>query len=140
MNGRYFLDTNLFVYCFDKKSLAKQKRSQELVDQALSDNAGFISTQVIQEFLNVALRKFETPLTIPEASDYLKTVLGPLCDVFSNLDLYDRALDLKHHQKFEWYDALIVAAALQAEAKILYSEDLHHGQTLEGLKIQNPFY
>ena len=53
--------------------------------------------------------------------------------------LYQRALDLQTRYQFRFYDALIVAAALAAGCTRLYSEDLQHGQRIEGLTIVNPF-
>jgi len=53
--------------------------------------------------------------------------------------LYDRALDLHSRYRFSFYDSLIVAAALEANCTRLFSEDLQHGQRVEGLVIENPF-
>jgi len=110
-----------------------------LIDQALSSRTGLISHQVVQEFLNVALRKFETPLTVHECRSYLDQVLGPLCEVFPTVTLYQRALELKNEINVHFDDALIIAAASDAGCKILYTEDLQHNQRVAGLTIQNPF-
>ena len=66
MSGRYFLDTNVFVYTFDKDSPDKRARANELIKTALLEGTGCMSFQVIQEFMNVALRKFESSLSIPD--------------------------------------------------------------------------
>lgn len=139
MNARFFIDTNIFVYSFDADHPDKQKRAQDLIDQALSSRNGLISHQVVQEFLNVALRKFEAPLAVHECRSYLDHVLGPLCEVFPTVTLYQRALELKEEMNIHFYDALIVAAASDAGCKILYTEDLQHHQRVAGLTIQNPF-
>lgn len=139
MKDRYFLDTNIFVYTFDNTAIKKQKKAQELVKQALSKKMGIISFQVVQEFLNVATRKFASPLTTEEAKSYLEIVLKPLCEVYADLEIYQFALDIKKITHFSFYDALIIAAALKSDCKILYSEDLHDGQLISGLEIKNPF-
>jgi len=54
MGGRYFLDTNVLVYTFDDRAPAKQRRARKLVAEALETRRGLVSTQVVQEFLNVA--------------------------------------------------------------------------------------
>lgn len=87
MPDKYFLDTNIFVYCFDQTAPVKQRRAQGLIHQALTDHSGVISNQVIQEFFNVATRKFQPAMTRSEASRYLETVLAPLCEVFSSVSL-----------------------------------------------------
>ncbi len=139
MSGSYFLDTNIFVYSFDARHPSKQKTAQALIEKALLDNNGLVSYQVVQEFLNVALRKFEKPFSALEARSYLDLVLAPLCRALPTFKLYQRALELKEETGFSFYDALILASALEAGCKTLYTEDLGHRQRVAGLTIQNPF-
>ena len=139
MPDKYFLDTNIFVYSFDEASPGKQARAQELIEDSIKANIGLISFQVVQEFFNVALSKFVVPLSLPDAEVYLAMVLRPLCRVNSSVSLYDTALKLKGRFKFSFYDSLIVAAALQANCSILYSEDFQDGLRVENLRIKNPF-
>jgi len=93
----------------------------------------------VQEFFNVALRRFAQPLTVAEAEQYLGTVFRPLLTVHSSQALYAEALHLHHRYRLSWYDALIVAGAIEAQCDTLYSEDLQHGQRLNDLRIENPF-
>lgn len=55
MNGRFFLDTNIFVYSFDQTATEKQRKARELIKAGLQSGGGHINFQVIQEFFNVAL-------------------------------------------------------------------------------------
>lgn len=137
--GRYFLDTNVLVYCFDAREPAKQKKARQLVEQALTDRQGLISYQVVQELLNVATRRFVVPLSGSDARILLDRVLGPLCEVHASLELYRRALEVAERWRFAFYDALVVAGALAAGCRTLYSEDLQDGQKVEGMTIVNPF-
>jgi predicted nucleic acid-binding protein len=139
MRDRFFLDTNILIYTFDSSAPVKQKQAQKLVHQALTDGNGLISYQVIQEFLNVATKKFSTPLSYIETTLYLEQVLAPLCRFYPNNEFYYFALEIRQHSNFSFYDSLIIAAALNIGCKILYSEDLNHGQEVAGLKIINPF-
>ncbi|MBW1880301.1 MAG: PIN domain-containing protein [Deltaproteobacteria bacterium] len=138
MSDRYFLDTNILVYSFDETDRRKREGARELIAAAL-EGAGTISFQVVQEFLNVALRKFARPMTIDEAQDYLDAVLVPLCRVHSEPDLYREALAARLRWRFSFYDSLIVAAALRSGCDILYSEDLQHGQQLGRVTVMDPF-
>ncbi|MEZ5451259.1 MAG: PIN domain-containing protein [Thiothrix sp.] len=139
MSGaEFFLDTNTLVYTFDKTAPEKQAKAVQLLELALSGK-GCISFQVIQEFLNLALRKFDPPMTEAQAKRYLQTTLEPLCTVFADVALYERALAARERWRFGFYDSLIVAAALDAGCSILYSEDLQHGQKIENLTVINPF-
>lgn len=139
MNGKFFLDTNIFVYSFDRSSVAKLRRSSQLIGTAVTARTGVISYQVVQEFFNVAFRKFATPMTPEEAEQYLGAVFRPLLTVNSSQALYGEALRLTRRYRLSWYDSLIVAAALEAECSVLYSEDLQHGQRIGNLRVENPF-
>lgn len=137
--GLYFLDTNIFVYSFDATEPVKQQTARQIVQAALRTQRGVISTQVAQEFLNLALRKFAQPMTVSEAREYLKTVLLPLCRHFPSAAFYDRALLLKEETGYSWYDTLIVAAAVEAGCTTLLSEDMQSGRVVRGVTIRNPF-
>ena len=139
MNVKYFLDTNILVYSFDASHPTKRKIARDLVSEALEKGKGIISYQVIQEFLNVATRKFSVPLRITDARLYLNVVLEPLCEVFASPELFHQALEISDQWRLPFYDALIVGAALQGDCAVLYSEDLQDGQTIKGLDIQDPF-
>ncbi len=139
MSGNFFLDTNIFVYTFDPTASAKARRAQQLIREALATRRGLISYQVVQEFFNVALKRFVQPMSVAEAEQYLATVFRPLLAVHSSPALYLEALTLSGKHGMSWYDALIVAAASASQCEILYSEDLQHGRKVEGLRIQNPF-
>ena len=139
MSANYFLDTNILVYTFDVHSPAKQVRARALVEEALVHGYGTISTQVIQEFLNVAIHKFRPSLGITDTQTFLRQVLHPLCRVFPNLALYELGLELQSETGYSFYDALIVAGAITTECDTLYTEDLQDGQIVRGVLIRNPF-
>ena len=139
MNDKFFLDTNIFIYSFDKSNPDKQKRAKELISKALYHYSGCISVQVIQEFLNVAIQKFEIPLKKQDCNIYMINVLEPLCEVFSSIELYRDALEIQEGWKYSFCDSLIISAALRSNCDLLYTEDLQHGQIIQNLKIINPF-
>lgn len=139
MSGKFFLDTNIFVYSFDIRAKKKQKIARDLISTALSQNTGIISYQVVQEFLSVATRKFVKPLTPPDAKRYLSQILYPLCDVLPSESLYASALDLSRDTQYGFYDSLIVASAITSGCKTLYTEDLCHERTINTITIINPF-
>ena len=139
MNVRFFLDTNVFVYSFDRGAAAKAKRSTQLIRQAVATRKGIVSYQVVQEFFNVALRRFAPPMTVAEAEQYLGAVFRPMLAVQSSQALYSEALRLKDQHRLSWYDSLIVAASLEGRCGVLYSEDLQRGQRFGDLQIENPF-
>ena len=139
MNDRFFLDTNIFVYSFDSGAPAKARRAAELIRRAVATGKGIVSYQVAQEFFNVALRRFAKPMTMPEAEQYLVTVFRPLMGVHSSQALYADTLRLVDRYSLSWYDALIVAAAIEGKCTLLLSEDFQHGQRFDDLQVRNPF-
>ena len=139
MSDRFFLDTNIFVYSFDQSAPVKARKAAQLIRKALTTQKGVISYQVVQEFLNVALRRFSHPMQTADAEQYLGTVFRPLLSLHSSHALYVEALHLQGQSGLSWYHSLIVAAAIQAHCDLLYTEDLQHGQRFGSLQITNPF-
>ena len=125
-----FFDTSVLLYLLSKDS-AKADRVEQLLEAG-----GTISVQVLNEFAAVALRKM--PLNdIREILDTIRTV----CKVESvTLATHDLGLSINERYGFSLYDSMLVSAALIANMKDLYSEDLQHGQIIDNrLRILNPF-
>lgn len=139
MNAKFFLDTNIFVYSFDAGAPKKAGRAAELIRRAIETKAGMVSYQVVQEFFNLALRRFAQPMSSEEAEQYLATTFRSLLAVHSSHDLFGHALQLSSSHKLAWYDSLIVASAIRGRCGILYSEDLQDGRRFGDLRIVNPF-
>jgi len=133
MSDRAFLDTNVLVY-----ALGQQDDRTPAAD-ALLAGGGVVSVQVLNELASVARRKLRMPW--PEVVAALADI-RILCPdpVATTVATHDAALTLAVRLGFNFYDALIVAAALEANCSILYSEDLQDGQVIEKrLTIRNPF-
>ena len=113
--------------------------ASRLIRAALESQNGVVSYQVVQEFFNVAQRRFAQPMCPAEAAQYLDAVFRPLLRVHSSSSLFAEALSLKSSAGFSWFDSILVASALQAECTHLYTEDLQHGQRIGKLRIVNPF-
>lgn len=139
MSVRFFLDTNVFVYSFDETYPQKSARATKLIRQAVQSGNGIISFQVVQEFFNVALRRFTHPMTTAEAEQFLAITLRPLLTVHSSAALCVEALRLYSSHSLPWYDSMVLAAAIEGGAQVLYSEDFQHGQQFGDLRIEDPF-
>ncbi len=135
----HFLDTNILVYQFDDQQPAKRDRARALVRSSLERGDGICSTQVVNEFCNLALRRFAVPMTPAQCSMYLDAVLAPLCTVGWSQKLVRESLRIVERWKTSWYDSLIIAAASEGGASILYSEDLQHDMRFGDVRVQNPF-
>lgn len=136
MSADYFLDTNIIAYAFDQDSPGKQQRALELIE----DQAPWhVSWQVVQEFSNVALHRFKTPLPANTIQGFCELLLWPHCSVFPSPSIHAKALEIHTSTQYRFFDSLIVAAALESKVPILYSEDLQHGRQIGTLRIINPF-
>jgi predicted nucleic acid-binding protein len=140
MKDRYFLDTNIVVYSFDRSDPRKMSIGENLVTRGVGTGLGTISYQVVQEFFNVALRRFRSSMTLVELEQFFFRVLQPMMKVSSTPALYLEALALQEAHQLHWYDALVVTAAMKSKCKTLYSEDLQHGRRFGDLVIKNPFF
>ena len=138
MNDKFFLDTNIFVYMFDASAAQKAEKARRLIKEAVSTRKGVVSQQVVQEFFNLAFRKFQPAMTLAEAEDYLSTVFQPLL-VVQSVQTYKEALQLHSRYHLPWYDSVIVAAARESGCEILYTEDFQHEQRFGELRVKNPF-
>lgn len=136
---RYFIDTNIIIYLFDNRDANKQAIAKMIVKNALETGNGVISFQVIQEFCNAALKKFERPLSNNDCRQFVNRFLIPLCGVFPGTELYNSALDIKEKTGFSFYDSLILAAASEEKCSLIYTEDMQDGLNVSGLVIRNPF-
>jgi predicted nucleic acid-binding protein len=139
MSDRYFINTNIVVYTFDKSNPDKRDRARELIQDAISLGAGLVSFQVVQEFLNVATGKFKSRLSMSDAREYLAEVLLPLCEVFPGGEFYAGALDVKERTNLSFYDSMILHAAREGQCRVLSSEDLQDGFKFYDVTVKNPF-
>lgn len=127
-----FFDSSAVLYLLSADTV-KADRAEELL--AIG---GVISVQVLNEFAAVASRKLG--MSGPEIREVLAQI-RVVCPVEPiSVDTHDRALQVAERYRLSTYDALIIAAALMAGCKTLYSEDMQDGQVIERqLTIRNPF-
>ena len=135
-----FLDTNIFVYAFLSGEPLKQAKAVQLIEASLGSGKGCVSYQVLQEFASVARKKFAVRMASADCKAFIDAAMQPMNRIASSTGLIHSALDLQDELRCSFYDSLVIAAALQAGAEILYSEDLQHSQRVRGLLcIINPF-
>lgn len=136
MSVRSFFDTNVLVYADDASAPAKQQRAVDLVAEHFRAGSGVLSLQVLQEYFVTVTKKLGIEAKIARRKIELlaefDVVTPDLADVFA-------AIDLHRLHDFQFWDALVVRAAKQSGCKVLFSEDMQHGQEVEGIRIVNPF-
>jgi len=133
---RRFLDTNVLVYADDLDAGTKREKARGILDEALASGEGVVSTQVLQEFFVISTGKLGVEPTLARRKVEL---LAEMDLVRVDLDLILAAIDLSRLHSFSFWDALIVRAAAAAGCGLLLSEDLQHGQVVDGVRIEDPF-
>jgi predicted nucleic acid-binding protein len=136
MAERAFIDTNVLAYAEASDLPVKQRAALDLLRQLYEQASGVLSTQVLQEYCNVALKKLRMPAQ----------------QLRARLDLYEQfeivqvtpvivraGLDLHQTRSLGFYDALIVASAQTAGCNVLFSEDLNTGEKMGPVRVVNPF-
>lgn len=138
MSGKVFVDTNVLIYAYDLDAGRKHDVASALVRDLWQQQRGVVSTQVLQEFYVNVTRKIPTPLPRPQARGLLQSYLAWQVQLIDpQTVLFASELEERHTLAF--WDAMIVAAAVHAGAERIATEDLNHGQKLEGVRIENPF-
>lgn len=132
---KYFIDTNLIIYANDRRDPDKQDKAIHLLKDLLQNNSGVVSTQVLQEYSNVALTKLRQrqdivlrQITLLESFDVV--LLKPA--------LIKRAIEIRSSYTLNFWNSCIISAAESAQCDVLYSEDLNAGQFYSGIRLVNP--
>jgi predicted nucleic acid-binding protein len=134
--ARTFFDTNILVYADDTSEPVKQPIASAQILHHMRRRSGVVSTQVLQEYFVTVTRKFKADsLRAKEKVD----LYGAFEVARINLSDILAAIDLHRLHGFSFWDALVLRMAKQTGCRILLTEDLRHGQEIDGVKIVNPF-
>ena len=136
-SNKIFFDTNILVYSVDENDLQKKEIASQLLTDASSSKTGIISTQSLQEFYNVAVKKLKLSKQI--AKEYVELFSSQLTVRQVTVPLILNAIDISIKNKLSFWDSLILSSANNNGCIIVYSEDLNNGQIVGGTKILNPF-
>jgi predicted nucleic acid-binding protein len=137
MSDRIFVDTNILVYAHDFSAGERHAKASAVIESLWEAGTGVISTQVLQEFYVTVTRKIKNPLKSAEAREIIRNYLAWPVQI-NDPETTIRASEIEEKNSLSFWDALIVAAALRLQAKKIISEDLNHGQIIEGILIENP--
>ncbi|MEA5446848.1 PIN domain-containing protein [Gammaproteobacteria bacterium AB-CW1] len=135
--GPHFVDTNILVYAHDRDAGIRHEAAYRLMSRLWDSDTGILSTQVLQEFYVTVTRKIPSPVSPASARALIEPYTSWHVETAEPVDVL-RASEIQERHRLSFWDALIVAVADKAGAKIIYSEDLNAGQQIEGMKIVNP--
>lgn len=131
-----FLDSNIFVYSADAADKAKQSRAYSIIKNAVDNPSFVISSQVLNEFSNVALSKLKK--SVFEVARFIR-LFRRIRVVPVVPDLTLEALLIKDQYSLQFYDSLLIASAVANGCSEFWSEDLRDGVVYSGVKVINPF-
>jgi predicted nucleic acid-binding protein len=137
MINKDFFDTNVLLYALDiRRGTARDLRADKA--EEILCRGGIVSVQVLNEFYDVASRKFN--LNSEKIAELLQ-VVEAFCGraIPLTAETHTSAVDITRRHAFRIYDSLILAAAIQAGCTTVYTENMQHGQVIEGVRIVNPF-
>jgi predicted nucleic acid-binding protein len=133
MPVKIFLDTNIIIYSYSLDELDKKQKAI----QCLQAGQPWVSTQVLNETVNILKRKFSIDFT--QISTVINELTQQLQIAIVTVKTIQSAISISEKYKFSYFDSLIVASALEAGCNFLYTEDLHDGQQIDHkLTILNP--
>ena len=138
MSGKQFVDTNILIYAHDLDAGTKHERAAELLRALWKSGGGVVSIQVLQEMYVNVTRKIPQPLSLAAARGLVNLYRVWQVEVPS-VETLLHASEIQDRNQLSFWDAMIVATAVEGGAEVLLSEDLNHGQMVEGVQIANPF-
>ncbi|MFO7688427.1 MAG: PIN domain-containing protein [Desulfobacterales bacterium] len=138
MSGEVFVDTNILIYAHDLDAGDKHAIAANILRHLWETEAGIISTQVLQEFYVNVTRKIPNPLPKSNAREIIQSYLVWPVEL-NDAKTILTASEFEERYQLSFWDAMIVAAACNAKVEKILTEDLSHGQTIEGIFIENPF-
>ena len=134
-----FCDSNVLIYAYDITEPRKHEIAKQLVMRLWSDGTGALSTQVLSEFFVNITRKVAHPLSISTAEEVIADFGNWRVQTLTVASIRQAVRDLVRPHGISFWDALILQAARDAGAAIMWSEDLQTGRSFYGVQIQNPF-
>jgi predicted nucleic acid-binding protein len=138
MSDRTFVDTNILVYAHDADAGDKHTTAVQAVSSLWQSRNGIISAQVLQELYIALTRKAAVPVKRNHARRLIRNYLTWEL-VLNDGPIILHASEIEENHRLSFWDALIVAAAYSKNSAVILTEDLNHGQRIEGIRIQNPF-
>jgi len=138
MTDKYFLDTNILVYAYDKSESDKENGAQKILEDGIRNENAVLSTQVLGEFFNVTTKHINNPFSAVEAEEILRSLSVMQVAEITAIDVF-RAIETHKKYQTSYWDSLILSTAEQSGCNIVYSEDFNHEQTYNNIKVINPF-
>ena len=137
MSDKTFVDSNVLIYAHDIDAKKKHEAAKRVLQELWRERAGVLSMQVLQEFYVNVTRKISRPISKDSARLVVNTY-STWCIDTTPAEI-SSAFRIEDEARIGFWDALIVASAVKGGANLILSEDLNAGQTISGVRVENPF-
>lgn len=137
MSDKPFIDTNILIDALDLDAGIKHQRASELFRSLWGEHGGILSTQVLQEFHVNVTRKIPRPVSPAAARGVIDSYRAWQVETI-DVDTVLQASEYQDRHQLSFWDGMILATAVQGSARVQLTEDLNHGQVIEGVTITNP--
>jgi len=137
MSADTFVDTNILIYAYDMDAGRKQAAASAVVRDLWESEKGILSTQVFEEFYVNVTSKIPNPIPPAKARGILENYFAWKVQVIQPGTIL-RASEYQERHQLSFWDAMVLAAAHEGDAAVIFTEDLNHGRIIEGIRIVNP--
>lgn len=137
MSAKRFVDTNILIYAHDRDAGPKHDRAATILRELWDSGQGVLSIQVLQEFYVNITHKIPSPLPAATARGLLQSYRAWQIEVPTAATVL-QASEIQERNRLSFWDAMIVATAVQGGVDTLLTEDLNHSPLIEGIRVENP--
>lgn len=139
MSDRIIVDTNILVYAYDADAAERHQKAKDTIKTLWDQSKGALPTQVLAEFFVTITRKVKQPLSVADAKGIIEDYRAAWAVFPTTPDTVLLAIDGIERYQLSFWDSMIWASAVINGIPKIFSEDMQHGQTIEGVRIENPF-
>ena len=138
MTDKVLVDTNILVYAYDADAGEKRFKARDVIDGLWDEGTGVLATQVLAEFFITITRKVKQPLSVADAKQIIEDYRSAWLVFATTSDTVLLAINGVERHQLSFWDAMIWASAVINGVPRIYSEDMQHGQSIEGVRVENP--
>lgn len=136
------VDTNILVYCFDSREVAKREAARELLRRGAEEKSISLPHQALIEFVSVVTRRKSQRRSLLPEEEATRQAEGFMADfpvLYPNDQVFRTALRAMMTYRLPWFDAHLWAYAEHYGIPEILSEDFEHGRLYGTVRVRNPF-
>ena len=137
MIDRVFADTNVLIYPLDPRDPTKRNRAAAIL-RVCTERASLVtSIQTLNECYRILVERRRI-MPNAAAQDFIREIMWS-CIAPLDLNTLAKAWDIYDKRNYGWWDCVMLASAIQASSAVFVTEDLSHGDEIDGMHVLSPF-